>query len=50
VTATAKRARSSGERERRLRAFVIRTLADADAAGFTLAEVIQALKAQQEEA
>ena len=50
VTATAKRARSSGERERRLRAFVIRTVAEADAAGFTLAEVIRALKAQQEEA
>jgi GntR family transcriptional regulator len=36
-------ARSSQERARRLRAFVTRVLADADAAGFTIADVVAEL-------
>ena len=36
-------ARSTRERTRRLRAFVIRVLADADAAGFTIADVVAEL-------
>jgi len=36
-------ARSTEERTRRLRAFVTRVLADADAAGFTIADVVAEL-------
>jgi GntR family transcriptional regulator len=36
-------ARTSQERTRRLRAFVTRVLADADAAGFTIADVVAEL-------
>jgi GntR family transcriptional regulator len=36
-------ARSTQERTRRLRAFVTRVLADADAAGFTIADVVAEL-------
>lgn len=43
VCAQASRARTPREHERRLRAFVTRLLADADAAGFTLDEVVEAL-------
>ena len=45
VSATPARARSAGERDRRLRAFVTRVLADADAAGFTVDDVSAALAA-----
>ncbi len=44
VCGTAARARPPREHDRRLRAFVTRLLADADAAGFTLEDVIQALE------
>lgn len=40
VRATATKARPPGEHERRLRAFVTRTLADAAAAGFTPEELV----------
>src|SRR5438132_3979519 len=40
VAASAERARSPREHERRLRAFVTRMMADADAAGFSLDEVV----------
>ena len=46
VTASPDRARSPREHERRLRAFVTRMLAEADAAGFTLDELSAALAAQ----
>ena len=46
VTATPERARSPREHERRLRAFVTRLLAEADAAGFSLDELRAALDAQ----
>jgi GntR family transcriptional regulator len=45
ISATPARAHPPGERDRRLRAFVTRMLADADAAGFTVAEVIGELGA-----
>src|SRR5581483_7699370 len=45
VSATPARARPPHEHGRRLRAFVTRLLADADAAGFTVDEVIGALDA-----
>ena len=45
VAATPERARSPREHERRLRAFVTRVMADADAAGFGLDEVIAGLAA-----
>jgi GntR family transcriptional regulator len=48
VSATPARARSAREHDRRLRAFATRVLADAAAAGFSLAEVIEALAAHQE--
>jgi GntR family transcriptional regulator len=48
VAATPQRALSTREHERRLRAFVTRVLADADAAGFTVSEVIAALNAHQQ--
>jgi GntR family transcriptional regulator len=43
VSATPAQARSPREHDRRLRAFVTRVLADADAAGFTLDELVAAL-------
>jgi GntR family transcriptional regulator len=43
VAATAARAQPARERERQLDAFVTRVLADADAAGFTLDDLIDAL-------
>jgi GntR family transcriptional regulator len=49
VTAGATRAHSPREHDRRLRAFVTRMLADADAAGFTLDDVVGALSAQRPE-
>ena len=50
VTAGATRAHPPREHDRRLRAFVTRMLADADAAGFTLDDVVGALNAQHPEA
>lgn len=44
ITATPDEARSPHEHERRLRAFVTRVLADADAAGFTVDEIIASLR------
>lgn len=49
VCATAARARPPREHDRRLRAFVTRVLADADAAGFTMDDVIAALASRREE-
>src|SRR5499426_3945311 len=40
ISATPQRARPPAEHQRRLKAFVTRMLADADAAGFTLEELI----------
>jgi GntR family transcriptional regulator len=48
VSATPAQARPPREHERRLRAFVTRVLADADQAGFTLDDVITALRARQQ--
>src|ERR671917_95229 len=47
VAATPERARPPRERDRRLRAFATRVLADADAAGFGVDEVIEALAAHR---
>ncbi|HET7617265.1 MAG TPA: GntR family transcriptional regulator [Vicinamibacterales bacterium] len=47
IAATPERAHPPRERDRRLRAFVTRVLADADAAGFTLDDVIGALNAHR---
>jgi GntR family transcriptional regulator len=47
VAAGPERARSPREHERRLRAFVTRVMADADAAGFDLDEVVASLASQQ---
>ena len=47
ISATPAQARPPREHERRLRAFVTRVLADADAAGFALDEVIAALRAHK---
>ena len=47
VSATPAQAHPPREHERRLRAFVTRVLADADAAGFTIDDVINALRARQ---
>jgi len=47
ITATPTEARPPREHERRLRAFVTRVLADADAAGFTSDELIAALRAHK---
>ena len=44
VCGTAARAHPPREHDRRLRTFITRMLADADAAGFTLEDVIQALE------
>ena len=49
VSATATDAHPPRERERRLRAFVTRVLADADAAGFGLDDVVAALQAHRRE-
>jgi GntR family transcriptional regulator len=49
VTAGAARAHPPREHDRRLRAFVTRMLADAEAAGFTLDDVVGALSAQRPE-
>ena len=48
ISATPAQAHPPRERERRLRAFVTRVLADADAAGFTIAEVLAALRTQRQ--
>jgi GntR family transcriptional regulator len=48
VSASPDKARTPRERERRLRAFATRVLADADAAGFTADDVIGALMSQQQ--
>ena len=48
VSTTPARARPPREHDRRLRAFVTRVLADADAAGFSIEEVIEALTSHQE--
>src|SRR6185295_4819628 len=47
ISATPERARSPAEHQRRLKAFVTRVLADADAAGFTLDEVISEVDAHR---
>ena len=48
ITATPAQAHPPRERERRLRAFVTRVLAEADAAGFTIDDVIAALRAHRQ--
>jgi GntR family transcriptional regulator len=50
INATPQRARPPRDHERRLRAFVTRVLADADSAGFTIEEVIDALAAVKADA
>ena len=47
ITATPTEARSPREHDRRLRAFVTRVLAEADAAGFTVDELAAALDAHK---
>jgi GntR family transcriptional regulator len=49
VSASPERARPPREHERRLRAFATRMLAEADAAGFSLADVVRALKGLEQE-
>jgi GntR family transcriptional regulator len=48
VTATPAQAHPPREHERRQRAFVTRVLADADAAGFSIDDVMTALRAHKE--
>jgi GntR family transcriptional regulator len=48
ISATPEQARPPREHERRLRAFVTRVLADADAAGFTMGDVMAALRAHRQ--
>lgn len=48
VSATPAQARPPDEHERRLRAFITRLLADADAAGFSIDDVTAALRAHQQ--
>ena len=48
ISATPAQAHPPREHERRLRAFVTRVLADADAAGVTIDDVVAALRAQQQ--
>src|SRR6185436_14608422 len=48
VSATPERARPPRERDRRLRAFVTRLLADAAADGFSMADLLSALSAHQQ--
>lgn len=47
ISATPAQAHPPREHERRLRAFVTRMLADADAAGFTIDDLMAALRAHQ---
>jgi GntR family transcriptional regulator len=47
ISATPAEARPPREHDRRLRAFVTRVLADADAAGFTIDEITAALRAHE---
>lgn len=47
ITATPAQAHPPREHERRLRAFATRVLSDADTAGFTVADVIAALRAHR---
>lgn len=47
ISATPAQAHPPREHERRLRAFATRVLADADAAGFTIDDVMSALRAHQ---
>jgi GntR family transcriptional regulator len=49
ITATPALAHPPREQERRLRAFVTRVLAEADAVGFTIDEVIKALRVYQQQ-
>ena len=48
VSTTPDKARTPREHERRLRAFVTRLLADADAAGFSIDEVLEELTSHQQ--
>ena len=48
ISTTPAKAHPPREHERRLRAFVTRVLADADAAGFTIGDVIAALNADRQ--
>ena len=48
ISATPAQAHPRREHDRRLRAFVIRVIVDADAAGFTIDELIAALRAQRQ--
>jgi GntR family transcriptional regulator len=48
IAATPERARTPREHDRRLRAFATRVLADADAAGFSIDDVIAALSSHQQ--
>jgi GntR family transcriptional regulator len=48
ITATPAQAHPPRERERRLRGFVTRVLAEADGVGFTIDEVIEALNAYRQ--
>ena len=48
ISATPAQAHPPREHERRLRAFVTRVLADADATGFTIDDVIAALRAHRQ--
>lgn len=47
ISATPAQAHPPHQHERRLRAFVTRILADADAAGFTIGDVLDALRAHR---
>jgi GntR family transcriptional regulator len=49
ISATPTRAHPPRERDRRLRAFVTRVLSDADAAGFTATDLLDALDAHIQE-
>ena len=49
ISATPAQAHPPQQHERRLRAFVTRVLADADAAGFTVSDVLAALNAHRKE-
>ena len=49
ISATPAQAHPPQHHERRLRAFVTRVLADADAAGFTIGDVLAALNAHRKE-
>jgi GntR family transcriptional regulator len=48
VTASSTRAHPPREHDRRLRAFITRVLADADAAGFTIDDLLGAMSAHRE--